>query len=56
MRLGLYEFQRSSFNWRVRRLVQSGLLERHSKLPWAAERSVNHRSLIGSLLNLQYLL
>ena len=27
MRLGLYEFQRSSFNWRVRRLVESGLLE-----------------------------
>jgi hypothetical protein len=34
MRLGLYEFQRSSFNWRVRRLVESGLLERHSKLPY----------------------
>jgi len=34
MRLGLYEFQRSSFNWRVRRLVESGLLERRSKLPY----------------------
>ena len=37
MRLGLYEFQRSSFNWRVRRLVQSGLLERRSKLPYTSE-------------------
>jgi Replication-relaxation len=34
MRLRLYEFKRHSFNWRVRRLVESGLLARHSKLPY----------------------
>ena len=34
MRLGLYEFKRPSYNWRVGRLVDSGLLARHSKLPY----------------------
>jgi len=29
MRLGCYELKRSSFNWRVLRLVQKGFLERH---------------------------
>jgi hypothetical protein len=33
MYLQLYELNRPSFNWRVRRLVESGLLARHSKLP-----------------------
>lgn len=30
MRLGCYELKRHSFNWRVRRLVQSGFLDLHS--------------------------
>src|SRR2546422_9812058 len=30
MRHGCYELKRSSFNWRVLRLVQKGFLERHS--------------------------
>ena len=34
MYLQLYELNRPSFNWRVRRLVESGLLARHSKLPY----------------------
>ena len=29
MRYGCYELKRSSFNWRVLRLVQKGFLERH---------------------------
>ncbi len=32
MRHGLYELKRHSFNWRVRRMVEKGLLTRHSKL------------------------
>jgi hypothetical protein len=34
MYLQLYELNRPSFNWRVCRLVESGLLARHSKLPY----------------------
>jgi hypothetical protein len=33
MQLGCYEFKRSSFNWRVRRLVDGGLLNRHCARP-----------------------
>ena len=33
MLLGFYEFKRSSFNWRVRRLTEAGLLNRHSVRP-----------------------
>jgi hypothetical protein len=33
MLLGCYELKRDSFNWRVRRLVESGLLDRHCVRP-----------------------
>src|SRR5437667_7489844 len=33
MVLGCYELKRASFNWRVRRLVQGGLLNRHCARP-----------------------
>jgi len=33
MMLGCYELKRNSFNWRVRRLVRSGLLNRHCVRP-----------------------
>lgn len=33
MLLGCYELKRASFNWRVRRLVQAGLLNRHCPRP-----------------------
>ena len=37
MRIGCYEFQKPSFNWRVRRLVESGLLERQCAQPVTPE-------------------
>ena len=49
MRIGCYEFQKPSFNWRVRRLVANALLERQCAQPLTPEPiySITH---IGKLI------
>ena len=50
MRLGFHEWHRHTFNWRIRRMVQHGIVERRTQPPIAGEQFVYSIGVSGAML------